>query len=79
METNSLLAFFRRIYDTLNVLMALGMVSKERQQIKWIGRTDSVSASDVRDLKKQLTEKKKILSQKRRLMEGQNEMHTLNI
>uniref|UniRef100_A0A7S0DAH8 E2F/DP family winged-helix DNA-binding domain-containing protein n=1 Tax=Amorphochlora amoebiformis TaxID=1561963 RepID=A0A7S0DAH8_9EUKA len=64
----------RRIYDTLNVLMALGMVSKERQQIKWIGRTDSVSASDVRDLKKQLTEKKKILSQKRRLMEEEEHL-----
>lgn len=27
----------RRVYDALNVLMAMGIISKEKKEIKWIG------------------------------------------
>lgn len=27
----------RRVYDALNVLMAMNIISKEKKEIKWIG------------------------------------------
>mmetsp|Transcript_16626 Transcript_16626/g.24999 ORF Transcript_16626/g.24999 Transcript_16626/m.24999 type:complete len:510 (+) Transcript_16626:96-1625(+) len=63
----------RRIYDTLNVLMALGMVRKEKQTIEWIGRPgEQVTADDVKTLKKRVREADKALAQKRKSCEEEN-------
>eukprot|EP00126_Sphaerothecum_destruens_P001709 Sdes_comp15122_c0_seq1m3931 len=47
----------RRVYDALNVLMAMGIISKERKEIKWIGlpRTPEYEVEEM------MTEKRSIM------------------
>lgn len=33
----------RRVYDALNVLMAMGIIAKERKEIKWLGLPNAKS------------------------------------
>jgi len=42
----------RRVYDALNVLMAMGIISKEKKCITWIGLPDGLS-KDVANLNKE--------------------------
>ena len=37
----------RRVYDALNVLMAMQIISKERKQIKWLGLPPVTTAVQV--------------------------------
>lgn len=39
----------RRVYDALNVLMAMNIISKEKKEIKWIGLPTN-SAQECRNL-----------------------------
>ena len=39
----------RRVYDALNVLMAMNIISKEKKEIKWIGLPTN-SAQEVHNL-----------------------------
>jgi hypothetical protein len=39
----------RRVYDALNVLMAMNIISKEKKEIRWIG-LPSNSAQECQDL-----------------------------
>ena len=39
----------RRVYDALNVLMAMNIISKEKKEIKWIGLPTN-SAQECLDL-----------------------------
>ena len=38
----------RRVYDALNVLMAMQIISKERKQIKWLGLAPMTVPAEVR-------------------------------
>ncbi len=38
----------RRVYDALNVLMAMNIISKEKKEIRWIG----LPTSSVQEIKK---------------------------
>ncbi|XP_055351811.1 uncharacterized protein LOC129598087 [Paramacrobiotus metropolitanus] len=50
----------RRVYDALNVLMAINVIQKERKQIRWVGLPRSLSEAGV--LKKDsLTERRRQL------------------
>ena len=39
----------RRVYDALNVLMALNIISKDKKEIKWIGLPTN-SAQELKNL-----------------------------
>lgn len=39
----------RRVYDALNVLMAMNIISKDKKEIKWIGFPTN-SAQECKDL-----------------------------
>eukprot|EP00472_Partenskyella_glossopodia_P007696 CAMPEP_0197538904 /NCGR_PEP_ID=MMETSP1318-20131121/60960_1 /TAXON_ID=552666 /ORGANISM="Partenskyella glossopodia, Strain RCC365" /LENGTH=328 /DNA_ID=CAMNT_0043097451 /DNA_START=477 /DNA_END=1463 /DNA_ORIENTATION=- len=64
----------RRIYDTLNVLMALGMVRKSKQQIEWTGHCIDQASQEhienkINQIKDQLSESKDNLVQKRKQLD----------
>ena len=41
------MGFIRRIYDALNVLMAMNIISKEKKEIRWLGLpTNSVQEAN---------------------------------
>lgn len=42
----------RRVYDALNVLMAMNIISKEKKEIKWIGLPTN-SAQECQNLEVQ--------------------------
>lgn len=46
----------RRVYDALNVLMAMNIISKEKKEIRWIGLPTN-SAQECRNLEVGLREK----------------------
>lgn len=49
----------RRVYDALNVLMAMNIISKEKKEIKWIGLpTSSAQECEEIDLQNQQTRKR---------------------
>ena len=37
----------RRVYDALNVLMAMGIIAKERKEIKWLGLPNAKSPAQL--------------------------------
>lgn len=50
----------RRVYDALNVLMAMNIISKEKKEIKWIGLPPTSPRDELRTLtteRQQLTER----------------------
>lgn len=57
----------RRVYDALNVLMAMNIISKEKKEIKWIGLPTNAAQESVElqqekeKLQKRVAEKKKAL------------------
>jgi hypothetical protein len=57
----------RRVYDALNVLMAMNIISKEKKEIKWIGlptssiqECEDIEAQNV-DIRKRIEEKQQQL------------------
>lgn len=49
----------RRVYDALNVLMAMNIISKEKKEIKWLGLpTSSVQECEEIELQNQQTRKR---------------------
>ena len=49
----------RRVYDALNVLMAMNIISKEKKEIKWIGLpTSSAQECEEIDIQNQQTRKR---------------------
>lgn len=55
----------RRVYDALNVLMAINVISKEKKEIKWIGLPTNAAQEclDLEDDKKKL---KQMIEEKRK-------------
>lgn len=53
----------RRVYDALNVLMAMNIISKEKKEIKWLGLPTS-SAQECDEIEEQNTETRKRIEQK---------------
>ncbi|XP_053210684.1 transcription factor Dp-1-like [Panonychus citri] len=54
----------RRIYDALNVLMAMNIISKEKKEIKWIGLPTNAS-QEVVELEKEKQERLEKISAKK--------------
>ena len=45
---------FRRVYDALNVLMAMNIISKEKKEIRWLGLpTNSVQEANSLEMDKE--------------------------
>lgn len=59
----------RRVYDALNVLMAMNIISKEKKEIKWIGlpvtsfQESSTLTRERDDLMARLNEKQAFLQE----------------
>jgi E2F/DP family winged-helix DNA-binding domain len=53
----------RRVYDALNVLMAMNIISKEKKEIKWIGLPTS-SAQECEDIELQNQQTRKRIEDK---------------
>lgn len=53
----------RRVYDALNVLMAMNIISKEKKEIKWIGLPTN-SAQECQQLEEEKKEKQERIRQK---------------
>lgn len=53
----------RRVYDALNVLMAMNIISKEKKEIKWVGLPTN-SAQECKHLEDQKTERMERIRQK---------------
>ena len=53
----------RRVYDALNVLMAMNIISKEKKEIKWVGLPTN-SAQECKHLEDQKTERIERIRQK---------------
>ncbi|GAB5365783.1 hypothetical protein AAMO2058_001088000 [Amorphochlora amoebiformis] len=61
----------RRIYDTLNVLVALGLVRKDKQIIEWQGSTERVSEAgklEKKELLAGVSEIRESLAKKRKML-----------
>lgn len=58
----------RRVYDALNVLMALGIIDKENKDIQWRGLPTSTQ-HDMDVLKVEIEERKRSINHKRRILE----------
>lgn len=57
----------RRVYDALNVLMAMNIISKEKKEIRWLGLpTSSVQESEEIEVQNQQTRKR--IEEKQRLL-----------
>lgn len=53
----------RRVYDALNVLMAMNIISKEKKEIRWIGLPTN-SIQECQDLEKENRERRKRIEAK---------------
>lgn len=53
----------RRVYDALNVLMAMNIISKEKKEIKWVGLPTN-SAQECQQLEEEKTERQERIRQK---------------
>lgn len=54
----------RRVYDALNVLLAIGIISKEKKTIQWVGLPSGVF-EDMRELAAEREERRERLGRKR--------------
>mmetsp|Transcript_33514 Transcript_33514/g.56803 ORF Transcript_33514/g.56803 Transcript_33514/m.56803 type:complete len:512 (-) Transcript_33514:377-1912(-) len=65
----------RRIYDTINVLMALGLVEKTKQHIEWIGKSrpklTDTERRQAEEMKQHISEARTRTRQKRKLLEDE--------
>lgn len=63
----------RRVYDSLNVLMAMGIIEKEKKLITWQGLAMARSArgsGEIAAMKEAIAEKKRVLEEKQRALAG---------
>ncbi|VEN63715.1 unnamed protein product [Callosobruchus maculatus] len=58
----------RRVYDALNVLMAMNIISKEKKEIKWIGLPTN-SLQECSQLEKEMQKKISVIKQKERQLD----------
>lgn len=58
----------RRVYDALNVLNALGIISKDRNKIRFIGDYRDLSCSKQRDLEKKISTISNRVDSRRKLL-----------
>ncbi|CAG9823489.1 unnamed protein product [Phaedon cochleariae] len=58
----------RRVYDALNVLMAMNIISKEKKEIKWIGLPTN-SLQECHQLEKELQEKIHLIREKEKQLD----------
>jgi hypothetical protein len=56
----------RRVYDALNVLMAMDIISKEKKEIKWIGLPTN-KEQECKELEEELVKRKERIRQKSRM------------
>ncbi|KAK0407519.1 hypothetical protein QR680_019239 [Steinernema hermaphroditum] len=54
----------RRVYDALNVLMAMNIIEKEKKEIRWVGLPTS-TAQEFRKIEQEKEEREKRIQQKR--------------
>lgn len=55
----------RRVYDALNVLMAIDIISKDRKEIKWKGLPESVAHSSIPMLQRKKNQRERSLEEKK--------------
>ncbi|CAM9095260.1 unnamed protein product [Hapterophycus canaliculatus] len=55
----------RRVYDALNVLMAIDIISKDRKEIKWKGLPENAARSGLNALQRQKEDHERSLSNKK--------------
>ncbi|CAM9713135.1 unnamed protein product [Pylaiella littoralis] len=55
----------RRVYDALNVLMAIDIISKDRKEIKWKGLPENASRSGLGALQRQKQDRERSLDTKK--------------
>ncbi|CAM9820198.1 unnamed protein product [Ectocarpus sp. 6 AP-2014] len=55
----------RRVYDALNVLMAIDIISKDRKEIKWKGLPENSSRSGLRALQQEKQDRERSLDAKK--------------
>ncbi|KAI0562456.1 Transcription factor DP [Gracilaria domingensis] len=68
----------RRVYDSLNVLMAMGIIAKDKKLITWQGLERvhcSAHSEEVNDIKKAVAERKSTISKKRALLTELKDQH----
>lgn len=56
----------RRVYDALNVLMAMGIIAKDKKEIRWIGLPNA--REELESLQKEKIERETRIAQKRELV-----------
>lgn len=59
----------RRVYDALNVLMAINVISKEKKEIKWIGLPTN-AAQECLYLEEEKNKLKEMIEEKRKQVRG---------
>eukprot|EP00536_Pseudo-nitzschia_multiseries_P015166 jgi/Psemu1/291867/fgenesh1_pg.833_\ len=57
----------RRVYDALNVLMAMDIISKEKKEITWKG-LPSAAKQDMESMEAEIEERERQLAQKKELL-----------
>lgn len=68
----------RRVYDSLNVLMAMGIIEKEKKLITWQGLAMAQCArgnAEIAAVKAAISEKKRVLEEKRRFLNSVQDQH----
>jgi len=58
----------RRVYDALNVLMAIDIITKDKKRIRWKGYPQSTH-KEKEELQRQAEDKRRLLDEKTRLLE----------
>eukprot|EP01122_Echinamoeba_exundans_P007773 TRINITY_DN2460_c1_g1_i1.p2 TRINITY_DN2460_c1_g1~~TRINITY_DN2460_c1_g1_i1.p2 ORF type:complete len:441 (+),score=63.49 TRINITY_DN2460_c1_g1_i1:43-1365(+) len=69
----------RRVYDALNVLMAMNIISKEKKEIKWIGLPPTSPRDELRTLtteRQQLTERIKRKQEQLHDLQAQHSLYS---
>jgi len=65
----------RRIYDTINVLMALGLVKKTKQQIEWTGKSlpnlEEVETKRIDTLQRNIRASRERIKKKRKMLQDE--------
>ena len=57
----------RRVYDALNVLMAINVIQKERKQIRWVGLPRSLNEAGIPKRENMLERKRTLNALRQRL------------
>lgn len=69
----------RRVYDSLNVLMAMGIIEKEKKLITWQGLAMAQSArgnGEITTMKAAIAERRRVIEEKARTLAGIKDQHS---